>query len=417
MASAPIIIAGAGIGGLTAALALARKGFRVEIFEREPNLDEIGAGIQLSPNASRVLISLGLADRLTPHIVSPSEIRIETGTGGALARIPIGDLAEKSYGAPYWVIHRADLQSVLLDAVHARPEITLALNADLDEFSNTSDGITARGWRDREDFSEYEPTDGHAFEARGLALIGADGLGSIMRHRIFNPSSILADTDPRYSGRTAWRASVSSADVAAALRAPIVRLWLGPRAHLVLYPIRSGTATNIVAITSDNRSRTGWAEPNGNPEEVLAHFPESDWSQAIRDLLAVPDIWSRWPLFDRPPIPRWCSGAATLLGDAAHPMLPFLAQGAAMAIEDAAVLADCLHASPNEVERALHRYERRRQPRTARAQRAARRNGLIYHLSGPAAAVRNYILRKMSGEPLLARFDWLYDWRPETDQG
>lgn len=417
MASAPIIIAGAGIGGLTAALALAAAGFRVNIFEREPKLDEIGAGIQLSPNASRALLNLGLADRLRPHIVAPSEIRIETGAGDALARIPIGDFAEGRYGAPYWVIHRADLQSVLLDAVRARPEISLALNAEIDEFSNTADSITARGWRDRTDFSNYEPTDGHAFETQGLALIGADGLGSIMRHRIFKPSSILADTDPRYSGRTAWRASVSSADIAPALREPIVRLWLGPRAHLVLYPIRGGTATNIVAITGDNRSRPGWADPNGEAEEVLVHFPKNDWSQATRDLLAVPDLWSRWPLFDRPPIRQWCSGAATLLGDAAHPMLPFLAQGAAMAIEDAAVLADCLRAGPNDVARALRRYERRRQPRTARVQRAARRNNLIYHLGGPAAAVRNYILRKKSGRPLLARFDWLYDWRPETDQG
>ncbi len=429
MASAPIIVVGAGIGGLTAALALARKGFHVEIYEWEAELSEVGAGIQLSPNASRVLLKLGLGEKLKPYVVAPSEVRIRSAGGETIARIPLGDLAAQRYGAPYWVIHRADLQSILVEAVRASPNINLELNVQVDTFENVNGSVKVKGYRNFPDYlweeenaryasdnfsvpDNWEPTK-PTFETQGMALIGADGKSSLMELRI---SSTFKD-DLEYSNRTAWRATVPRDAVPAEFREPLVNLWLGRDAHLVHYPIRNGAAINIVAITSDDRSGPGWTDREATLDRVVAHYPRTEWSERAHATLAASDKWFRFTLFDRPPLKRWSRGAATLLGDSAHAMLPFLAQGAAMAIEDSAVLADCLHANPHAPEQAFRRYEILRKPRTARVQHAARRNGRIYHLGGLASAARNYVLRKMSGERLLARFDWLYDWRPETDQG
>jgi salicylate hydroxylase len=417
MASArTVIIAGAGIGGLTAALTLARAGFDVEIFEEEPVLDEIGAGLQLSPNASRVLLALGLGERLKPHVVAPSEVSIKSSAGKEIARIPLGDLAAQRYGAPYWVIHRADLQSVLIEAVRASPNIRLALNAQVNDFERAADGVKVQGWRDRTDFSDYEPTDGFAFETRGIALIGADGLGSIMRYLVSRSfRRPTGDGELIYSNRTAWRATVPRDAVSAEFREPVVHLWLGRKAHLVHYPIRDGAAINIVAITNFNRNNPEWSKIEGTLAQVLPHYPRADWSERAQKILAASERWQRYQLFHRSPRRRWGLGPVTLLGDSAHLMLPYLAQGAAMAIEDAAVLADCLSKTPDEPEQALRRYEDERRPRTARVQRTARRNGLIYHLGGRAATARDFVLRRMSGEKLLTRFDWLYDWRPTPD--
>jgi salicylate hydroxylase len=407
-----VIIAGAGIGGLSAALALARSGFRTVVLEEAAELADIGAGIQLSPNATRILLALGLEGRLKPLIVAPDEVRIRTGTGEHLARIPLGEFAQERYGAPYWVIHRGDLQTVLADAVRANPDITLTLNAEVEKFAADADGVTVQAMRNR---TSIESDDGTNFKTHGIALVGADGLSSIVRFELASKFlwSLRGHGQPRYSNRTAWRATVPCTAAPADFRATIVHLWLGRKAHLVHYPVKGGTAINIVAIAGDLRDRANWAAHEAAPDEVLAHYPRSDWSKAARDLLAAPQFWLRWPLFDRPPSRHWGRGPVTLLGDAAHPMLPFLAQGAAMAIEDAAVLADCLRTTPDEPAQALRRYEDRRQARTARVQHTARRNGMIYHLGGPAAFARDFALRKMSGERLLTRFDWLYDWLPD----
>ncbi len=413
MATAPtVIIAGAGIGGLSSALALARRGFRAIVLEEAAELSDIGAGIQLSPNATRVLLSLGLEDRLKPNIVTPDEVHISTGMGGFLARVPLGEFAHARYGAPYWVIHRGDLQAALADAVRAHPDITLTLNAAVERFEFDADGVTVHAMHNR---ASLESNDGASFQTHGIALIGADGLSSMVRFELAAKSrlSLRARVQPRYSNRTAWRATIPPTAAPVEFREATVRLWLGRNAHLVHYPVKGGTAINIVAIAGDRRDRANWAAQEATPDEVLAHFPRNDWSKAVRDLLAAPELWLRWPLFDRPPSRQWGRGPVTLLGDAAHPMLPFLAQGAAMAIEDAAVLADCLQTTPDEPAQALRRYEDQRQARTARVQRTARRNGMIYHLGGPAAFARDLALRNMSGERLLARFDWLYDWRPE----
>ncbi len=409
-----VIIAGAGIGGLSAALALERCGFRVVVFEEADELKDIGAGIQLSPNATRVLLALGLAERLKPHVVTPAEVRIQTGAGEDLARVSLGDLAAQRYGAPYWVIHRSDLQSALVDAVRATPGITLTLDAAVEKFSPDADGVTVHAIRGR---TSFDSSDGATIDAHGIALIGADGLASMVRYELASNSlsPLKVHGEPRYSNRTAWRATVPCTAVPADFREDIIRLWLGRNAHLVHYPVKGGTAINIVAITNERRTYRNWASEEGMPDEVLAHFPRAAWSKSALDLLAVPELWLRWPLFDRPPSKHWGRGPVTLLGDAAHPMLPFLAQGAAMAIEDAAVLAECLQTAPDEPQQALRVYEDERQPRTARVQRTARRNGRIYHLGGLAAFARNHVLRKIDSERLLTRFDWLYDWQSSPD--
>ena len=435
MASAPIIILGAGIGGLTAALALARKGFRVLIYEWEPELSEIGAGLQLSPNASRVLLELGLGEKLKPYVGAPSEVTIRSAGGGDIARIPLGDFAAQRYGAPYWVIHRADLQLVLVEAVQADPNVTLELNVQVDDTKIEPGGVIVRALRNRPNLmwedeelrnqsGDYSLPDSYwedrfnaATETEGMALIAACGMATHMLHRV-----VQWDWKPRgdkyelkYSNRTAWRATVPSNAVPPEFRNPVVNLWLGRNAHLVHYPIRNGAAVNIVAITSEEAFCTGWSDREATLDRVLAHYPREEWSERAHKILASSDIWGRYLLFDRVPLERWSRGAATILGDTAHAMLPFLAQGAAMAVEDAAVLADCLHATPEAPEQAFRRYEKRRKPRTSRVQRSARRNGQVYHLGGLAAAARDFMLRRMSGEKLLTRYDWLYDWRPDTD--
>jgi salicylate hydroxylase len=405
-AARTVIIAGAGIGGLSAALAIARTGFRVSVFEQAKELEDIGAGIQLSPNATRVLLALGLGERLKSHVVAPTEIRIQTGAGKILASIPLGEFAARRYGAPFWVIHRGDLQSALADAARANPDIRFTLNTAVEKFTPDAEGVVVHAMRNALDFAAH---DGMTFDTHGVALIGADGLNSIVRY------DLAPKREPRYSNRTAWRATVPAIDVAEEFRRTNIHLWLGRNAHLVHYPVKGGAAINIVAITKERRRYRNWASDQGTPDEVLPHFARDAWSKDVLALLAVPELWLRWPLFDRPPSAHWGRGPVTLLGDAAHPMLPFLAQGAAMAIEDAAVLADCLSKTPGEPEQALRLYEDERRTRTARAQRTARRNGRVYHLAGPAAFARDLVLRNMGGEKLLTRFDWLYDWRPSTD--
>ena len=394
--SRTIVIAGAGIGGLTAALALARQGFRAAIYDSAPVLEEVGAGIQLSPNATHVLRRLGLTERLTGAIVRPDAIRIVAGSNGReIARVPLGDFAEARYRAPYWAIHRADLQAVLRDAVEGDPDIALNLGATVHDFTDHPNGITCSITRD-----------GQVMEERGIALIGADGLWSTVRAKL-RPSD-----KPRFAERVAWRASVPAHAVASEFRLADVHLWLGRNAHLVHYPIRGGRMINLVAIVREPFGQPGWSTP-GDAADLALHYPAKDWTKAARDLIAIPERWQTWSLYDRAPIGRWGRGPVTLLGDAAHPMLPFLAQGAAMAIEDAWTLAALLSSGKDDIAAALRRYETVRRNRTARVQRAARRNRRIYHLSGPEALVRNLFMRALGGARLLERYDWLYDWRAD----
>ncbi len=392
--SRTVIVAGAGIGGLTAALCLARRGFRTLIIDQAGRLEEAGAGIQLSPNATRVLLTLGLEEALAAEVVSPRAVQIRSAPGRSLARVPLGDAASERYGAPYWTVHRGDLQRVLLDAVLAHPDVTLRLGTRAEDFVVHGHGVTVACRR------------GAAMQDEtGIALIAADGLWSTLRRRLGN------DRAPVFGHRTAWRALVPAEQTAAVFREPEVNLWLGRDAHLVHYPVKGGALVNVVAIVGDRLSGSGWSE-TGMRDELLERFSARRWNHAARALLQQAEGWQKWALHDLPPLRRWGDGPVTMLGDAAHPTLPFLAQGAALAIEDAEVLAATLARQPSDAAAALRLYEKTRRSRVARVQRAARRNGKVYHLAGAEALARNLALRMIGGERLLHRYDWLYGWRP-----
>jgi len=365
------------------------------VFEQSFRLEEAGAGIQLPPNATSILLALGLGDRLRRDAVAPESIAVKGADDRTLARVPLGTEAERRYGAPYWSIHRGDLQAALVEAVEAEPAITLRLGARIADFATEADGLAVH-------------CESHAEERhRGLALVAADGLWSALRARLGHRAK------PQFRQRTAWRALVPAAAVEPAFRRREVTLQLGRDAHLVHYPVKAGDWINIVAIVGDRWDEPGWSA-EGRRDELLARFAAGSWAQPVRRFLAVPEHWQKWALYDVPPLSGYGDGPVTLLGDAAHPMLPFLAQGAAMAIEDAAVLAAAMARMPDRPAAAMRRYEAARRERTARVQRAARGNGHAYHLGGAEAALRDLALRLAGGHRLLRRYDWLYGWRLEA---
>jgi salicylate hydroxylase len=389
-----VIVAGAGIGGLTAALALAQNGFRVIVLEQAERLEETGAGIQLSPNAARILIDLGLADRLRPLATAPAALGVlSAASGREIVRMPLAD-AEQRYGAPYWVTHRGDLQAALATAAARQLGIVLKLGLRAEDFVAYRGGITvmARGR-------------GGTTEERGVAFLAADGLWSQARQR-------LGHVDPpRFAGRSAWRGLVPARLVAPEFRLPLIHLWLGRDAHFVHYPVKAGSVINLVVITTDGWNEPGWSEPAGRADLVPRLAAEA-WAPAARALIGLPEAWLKWALYDRRPIRRWSQGPMALLGDAAHPMLPFLAQGGAMAIEDAAVAAQCLARAPDDAPRALRTYCAMRRGRTRKVQRTAARNGALYHFGGATAWLRNIAMGAIGGPRLLQHYDWIYDWRP-----
>ena len=393
-ASRSVIVAGAGIGGLTAALALARNGFRVTVLEQAERLSETGAGIQLSPNAARCLIDLGVGERLRPHVTVPMALRVLVGhSGHEIVRMPLGGAAER-YGAPYWIIHRGDLQAALIAAVAQERDVSLKLGMRVEDFATHSHGVTV---------SANGP--GGVWHERGHALIAADGLWSESRAR-------LGFKDPpRFAGRTAWRALIPASEVPAESREPLIHLWLGRDAHLVHYPVKAGAVINVVVITTDSWNAPGWSAP-ASRIDLLPRLPAEHWAPQARALVREPETWLKWALYDHRPLSSFCYGAAALIGDAAHPMLPFLAQGAAMAIEDAVVAARCLARRPDDAADALQSYSALRRTRTRKVQQLAAKNGARYHLSALPAMLRNVAMHAMGGAWLLRHYDWLYDWRP-----
>jgi len=397
-ASRTIFVAGAGIGGLTASLALAARGFRVVTLEKAERLEETGAGLQLSPNASHVLVGLGLKERLGSRAVVPEAISIMSARAGReIARLPLGERASAAAGAPYWVVHRADLQTALAAAVNNHPDIELRLGCQFEDVASHANGLTVvhrRGNLREQDLA--------------LALIGADGIWSSVRHHLF------PGVQPQFSGLIAWRGTLDSTQLPREYTAPRVQLWMGSGAHLVAYPISGARQINVVAIVPGTWNRPGWSAP-GDGQELKRVFDASRWPGPARMMLGAVDIWRKWALFTVPESGEWTSGAIALLGDAAHAMLPFAAQGAGMAIEDAAVLAKALGDAPPEtaaeVATALKRYARARRSRVARVQRTARNQGQIYHYTGPLALARDLAIRAIGPQRMLARQDWIYRWR------
>ena len=379
---------------MTAALALARNGFRVVVLEQAERLEETGAGIQLSPNASRVLIDLGLADRLRPAVTVPTALRVlSAASGHEIVRMPLTG-AEERYGAPYWAIHRGDLQEALAAATSRQPGITLKLGVRVEDFIAHRNGLTVLTYGGAGMMDEH-----------GVALIAADGLWSQARTRLGHGEA------PRFAGRVAWRGLVPARVVAPEFREPLIHLWLGHVAHFVHYPVKAGGVINLVVITSDRWQQPGWSEP-ANRAELVPRLAAEAWAPPARSLIGLAEAWLKWALYERRPIWRWSKGPVALLGDAAHPMLPFLAQGAGMAIEDAAVAAQCLARTPDDPATALRTYASIRRGRTRKVQRMAARNGTIYHLAGPWGWLRDRVMRAMGGPRLLANYDWIYDWRP-----
>jgi salicylate hydroxylase len=383
---------------LTAALSLAAKGFRVVILEKAERLEEAGAGLQLSPNASRILVDLGLRSRLAPRAVTPEAINIISArAGGEIARLPLGEAAALKAGAPYWVMHRADLQNALQAEVNSRPDIDLRLGCQFEDVASHAKGLTVV--QRRGDARQQE---------LAAALIGADGIWSAVRHHLF------PEVQPKFSGLIAWRGTLDATTLPREYTSPRVQLWMGPDAHLVAYPISAARQINVVAIVPGTWNRPGWSTP-GDGNELKNAFASRRWPSTARMLLGAVDSWRRWALFTLPDLGEWTSGAAALLGDAAHAMLPFAAQGAGMAIEDAAVLAKTLSESSPDgiagIPAALKRYGRQRRSRVLRVQRAARQQGRIYHLTGPLALARDLAIRAMGPERMLARQGWIYDWR------
>lgn len=374
----PALIAGGGIAGLTLALALARRGVTSKLFERAAALEDAGAGVQLSPNAGRVLEALGLGPALDAVATRPEGVSIcDALSGNRLKRLTLGASAERRWRASYRVVHRADLQAALAEAVKAAGTTEISLGTEIRSVEETEHGVTL----------ETATAQG-AGVVEGAWLAGCDGLRSIVRRAVKLPTSVSG------TGLKAWRAVLPASAVPAAFDMREVTVWLGPKAHLVLYPVRKGREANVVIIGDDRVSSP-------------ANYAER-WAAPARELIAAAPGWTPWPLHDRSPDARLTRGRIALLGDAAHAALPSLAQGAAFAIEDAAVLARLVaEGGPDP----FGAYQEARIMRVAKLQMNSRRQIRIDHLSGAAAAARNAALRLAPEAALIRGLDWIYGWR------
>jgi 3-hydroxybenzoate 6-monooxygenase len=385
----PVLIAGGGIGGFAAALALSKAGFRVRLFERAQEIKEIGAGIQIGPNAFHVFEQLGVTDAVRAKAALPRKLAMMDGISGEqVVSIPLDEPFLKRFHHPYALIHRADLHRILLDACLSSDRIEVTTNVKVDGFTDDGDIVT------------LHTTQG---DVCGRALIGADGLWSTVR------AQIVGDGAPRVSGHIAYRAVLPINEVPPELRSNTMTLWAGAKTHLVHYPLRGGELFNLVAVFHSDRYVEGW-DAVGDAEELHLRF--RDAVPTVKALLSKIDTWRMWVLCDREPIREWSKGNVTLLGDAAHPMLQYMAQGACMAMEDAIVLADEMAATPDDPANAFVRYQERRYMRTGKVQMSARLYGEFYHARGVNRELRNQFLQSRSLEQTLDGMAWLYDAGP-----
>ena len=389
-----IIVAGAGVAGLSAALLLANIGFRIIILERSEKIDQAGVGIQLSPNATHILDKLGLMRQLTAVSFAPKNIVIKKGSSGrVLSVFPLGDSMVDKYGAPYLVLHRADLANLLLNACNDHPDIDIHFNTTLEDAAMHANGVTIMAMNF-----------GKIIEYLGIALIGADGGRSNVRSRIIGSDGAVP------SGDIAWRTLIPIGRVPKGISKTDTTLWMGRSGHIVTYPVRGSRNFNVVAITPQSCATNITRRTHEVDGQTLFDFFRK-WDTELVQLLGSTTKWQGWPLNQINPAGSWVRGSAVLIGDAAHAMLPYSAQGGAAAIEDAAMLAACVFESSDNPPAAFSNYEKLRKPRVTKIWQLARRNQRIYHLGGPAAGVRNLVLNNTSVDSLYKRFDWLYGWK------
>lgn len=383
----PFIISGGGIGGLAAALVLARDGHAVTVLEQAESFGEIGAGIQLGPNIFRMFDYLGLTEVINRVAFFPTGLGMnDVRTGEKVVRVPLGDMARATYGFPYGVIYRADLHQVFLDACKAQPNVNLRTGAKVESFDQSASAVTVT-------LSGGEKIDGQA-------LVGADGMWSKIRE------AVVGDGKPRISGHIAYRAVLKRQDVPAHLWSDDVMLWGGEKTHLVHYPLRRGELFNLVAVFHSNKYDEGW-NTFGDTAELTERF--MDACPQVKELLGKIDTWKMWVLCDREPVKNWTDRRVTLLGDAAHPMLQYLAQGAGQAIEDAVVLREALRSTRGDVQKAFQKYQQARYLRTGRVQLTARFYGDIYHASGVQRELRNQMFQGGHESAGFAGLKWMYD--------
>ena len=388
--TAPVLVAGGGIGGVAAALALARQGYAVKVLEQAPQLGEIGAGIQLGPNAFAAFDALGIGELARARAVYTDEMVMHDALDERLVgRIPTGEAFRQRFGNPYAVIHRADIHTSLLEGAKAHGNIETLTGTRIERVEQTGDTVTVY--------------DQHGMAHRGQALIGADGVKSVVRQQYVGDAA-------RVSGHVVYRAVVDKKDFPVDLQWNATSIWVGPNCHLVHYPLRGGEQYNVV-VTFHSRKPEEWSVTEGSREEVQSYF--DGVCPRARQLIDLPKSWKRWATADREPIGQWTFGPGnrtTLLGDAAHPTLQYLAQGACMALEDAVTLGEALRVHDNDFAKAFAHYQRSRVARTARIVLSAREMGRIFHAHGVERLVRNDLWKGRTPERFYDAMEWLYGW-------
>ena len=389
--SKPVLVAGGGIGGLAAALALTRQGLRVKVLEQAPQLGEIGAGIQLGPNAFAAFDALGIGPIARSRAVYTDEMVMHDALDETLVgRILTGEAFRRRFGNPYAVIHRADVHASLLEGARASDRIQVLTGTTVQRIEQDDDGVTVH--------------DAQGGTHRGIALIGADGVKSAVRRQYVGDAA-------RVSGHVVYRAVVDRQDFPADLQWNAASIWVGPNCHLVHYPLRGGEQYNVV-VTFHSRDAEEWSVREGSRDEVQSYF--GGICAKARQLIDLPKDWKRWATADREPIGQWTFGRATLLGDAAHPTLQYLAQGACMALEDAVTLGEALRVHGHDFAKAFEHYQRSRIARTARVVLSAREMGRIFHAKGVERLVRNDLWKGRRDERYYDAMEWLYGWTVEN---
>lgn len=387
----PVLVAGGGIGGLAAALALVRQGFSVRVFEQAPEIGEIGAGIQLGPNAFNAFDALGVGEKARSRAVYTDHMVMHDALDEyQVGLIPTGEAFRQRFGNPYAVIHRADVHQALLEGAQETGQVQLHAGTRIERVEQGAGSVTVH--------------DQHGKAHHGQALIGADGVKSAVRQQYVGDVA-------RVTGHVVYRAVVDKAEFPVDLQWNAASIWVGPNCHLVHYPLRGGEQYNVV-VTFHSRATEEWGVRDGSKAEVESYF--QGICPKARQLIELPRSWKRWATADREPIGTWVFGRAALLGDAAHPTTQYMAQGACMAMEDAVTLGEALRVHGNDWALALDLYQRSRVARTARIVLSSREMGRLYHAQGVERLVRNDLWRGRNPERFYDAMEWLYTWRVDN---